>query len=182
MPHDEARAWWADVQHVRESIERRRAPGVASSHSAEQRAAPLYEDGPSESFATRRHDDWATASAGRGRRSREEATTSTHGASRELAQPEGTGRPTYALASPRARRTVQIAGPQSAAPSPPRMVEVERRRPPRRPAERLGPRPDRIALWAVILCFFLILVAATSSQASAGAPGGPSAAPLTAAR
>src|SRR4051812_1510775 len=25
MPHSEAQAWWADVQHVRESIERRRA-------------------------------------------------------------------------------------------------------------------------------------------------------------
>src|SRR5919202_2946458 len=25
MPHTEAQAWWADVQHVRETIERRRA-------------------------------------------------------------------------------------------------------------------------------------------------------------
>src|SRR3954469_19466237 len=25
MPHSEAQAWWADVQHVRETIERRRA-------------------------------------------------------------------------------------------------------------------------------------------------------------
>ena len=31
MPHTEAQAWWADVQHVRESIERRRAAGADSS-------------------------------------------------------------------------------------------------------------------------------------------------------
>src|SRR5256885_13912701 len=31
----------------------------------------------------------------------------------------------------------------------PRMVEVKRRRPLRSPRERLGPRPDRIALWAL---------------------------------
>ena len=31
MPHSEAQAWWADVQHVRESIERRRAGGAESS-------------------------------------------------------------------------------------------------------------------------------------------------------
>ena len=31
MPHSEAQAWWADVQHVRESIERRRAGGHDSS-------------------------------------------------------------------------------------------------------------------------------------------------------
>src|SRR5690242_2025887 len=30
MPHSEAQAWWADVQHVRETIERRRA-GLADS-------------------------------------------------------------------------------------------------------------------------------------------------------
>src|SRR4051812_7244641 len=30
MPHSEAQAWWADVQHVRETIERRRA-GLAES-------------------------------------------------------------------------------------------------------------------------------------------------------
>jgi len=63
------------------------------------------------------------------------------------------------LGAPRARRTVQITGRPVAAP---RLVEVERRRPVRRPVERIGGRPDRIALWAVLLCFFLILVAASS--------------------
>jgi hypothetical protein len=65
--------------------------------------------------------------------------------------------------APPARRTVQITGRTVA---PPRLVEVERRRPARRPTERIGPRPDRVALWAVLLGFFLILVAATSSHAA----------------
>ncbi len=63
------------------------------------------------------------------------------------------------LSAPRARRTVQITGRPVTAP---RLVEVERRRPVRRPAERIGGRPDRIALWAVLFCFFLILVALSS--------------------
>src|SRR5215210_130147 len=36
MPQNEARAWWADVEHVREAIERRRA---AEQRLAEQRPA-----------------------------------------------------------------------------------------------------------------------------------------------
>jgi hypothetical protein len=45
-----------------------------------------------------------------------------------------------------------------------RVVHVERRRPPRRPAERLGARPDRIAMWAVMMALALIVVAAMSSH------------------
>jgi hypothetical protein len=48
----------------------------------------------------------------------------------------------------------------------PRMVEVRRRRPPRAPRERLGPRPDRIAMWALLMAVFLVLVAATTSHAA----------------
>lgn len=48
----------------------------------------------------------------------------------------------------------------------PRMVEVKRRRPPRSPYERLGPRPDRIAMWALLMAVALVLVAATSSHAA----------------
>jgi hypothetical protein len=45
----------------------------------------------------------------------------------------------------------------------PRMVEVDRRRPPRSPRERLGPRPDRIAMWALLMAVaFVLVVAATS--------------------
>jgi hypothetical protein len=48
------------------------------------------------------------------------------------------------------RRTIVIRG----------QVAPPRRRPPRRPAERIaGTRPDRAALWAVLMGVFLILVA-----------------------
>ncbi len=46
----------------------------------------------------------------------------------------------------------------------PRIVELQRRRPPRRPVERVGPRPDRIAMWAVVMALFLILVTLLSSH------------------
>jgi hypothetical protein len=46
------------------------------------------------------------------------------------------------------------------------MVEVKRRRPAPSPRERLGPRPDRIAMWALLMAVALVLVAATSSHAA----------------
>jgi hypothetical protein len=63
------------------------------------------------------------------------------------------------------RRTVTIRG-QVAPPPRPRLVEVERRRPARSVEARLGPRPDRIAMWAVLLGIFLVLVAASTSHAA----------------
>jgi hypothetical protein len=48
----------------------------------------------------------------------------------------------------------------------PRMVEVKRRRPAPSPRERLGPRPDRVAMWALLMAVALVLVAATSSHAA----------------
>jgi hypothetical protein len=82
------------------------------------------------------------------------------------------------LAAPSRRRTVEITGRTVGAPSLPRLVQIDRRRPARRAAERVGARPDRLALWAVVLGFFLIFVAVTSTShaatraPSAGAAGG----------
>jgi hypothetical protein len=209
MPHSEAQAWWADVQHVRESIERRRAgladssaldapderrfvraadaslpslddldstssfsgdpgrrfvhtreprgtePARRSRHSSEDREADEHVDVDAELAALQ------TARPARDRRSGERRRHA-DGAASTTAQNAG-----VALEPPPpGRRTVQITGRTVAAPALPRLVEVERRRPARRPAERVGPRPDRIALWAVLLGFFLILVAATSSNAA----------------
>jgi hypothetical protein len=56
------------------------------------------------------------------------------------------------------RRTVTIRGQVAARPAP--------RRGRRDPYDRIGSRPDRIAMWAVVLCVLLILVAATSSHAA----------------
>ncbi|MEA2318812.1 MAG: hypothetical protein QOD44_3001 [Solirubrobacteraceae bacterium] len=226
MPHSEARAWWADVEHVRESIERRRADSAArplhprtGSADRAARPAPLSWEGESvKGAAPGTHDDVrglahtdaaarpsASASAaarrrtggqadadraaarGRGphtdaerQRVRSRRATGEHagpGADRRrgvdpLVAPDRAARPSGRHTGP--RRTVQITGRPASASSVTRLVEVERRRPARGPAERFGTRPDRVALWAVLLAFFLILVAATSSHAatapSAAAP------------
>jgi hypothetical protein len=84
--------------------------------------------------------------------------------------------------APRARRTVTITGrpenrfappprpPRALAPRPngrsARFVSVERRRPRPRAAERFGPRPDKLAMWAVLMALFLILVTVASSHAA----------------
>ena len=98
----EARSWWADVEHLRDTIESRR------------------EATPEESMQARLERVHA-----------------------------------------RERRTVQITGrPVSSL----RLVEVERRRPARTPMERLGPRPDRIAMWAVLLGILCCIVALTTAH------------------
>ena len=55
--------------------------------------------------------------------------------------------------------TVEIRGRTVPAPAVPRSVELERRRPPRRAVERVGTRPDRVAMWALLMGLLLILVA-----------------------
>jgi hypothetical protein len=248
MPQSDARAWWADVQHVREAIERRRAeaewpdavvdrqsaarfvrtaderrgdelPGPASDrrferaghanhvpvdpdrarargrrsevrehwtgverrdpNRADRRAAGRtdhHELNRAELRESARPERRDSARAGRrelGRLERRESGRAERPDAIPHARPDAAaaswhaGQPTAAplaaapapLSVPRPRRTVQITGRPVAAP---RLVEVERRRPVRRPVERIGGRPDRIALWAVLLCFFLILVAASS--------------------
>src|SRR3954471_9039939 len=66
MPENEARAWWVDVQHVRESIERRRGDAGASTALAEPPAAvePPSATQYSSSTATA-IDTGSTAPAGR---------------------------------------------------------------------------------------------------------------------
>src|SRR3954469_17949166 len=220
MPHSEAQAWWADVQHVREAIERRRAgladasaPRDAGTETRFARRAAAAEaavedldwtqvsatraGGRADHSARTVHSDGAAPrtrrsapdvgdrAAGRGRRDAEhlEADTRRDRASDPRRHPVGrdaSGRDAsardHAVAAPPApppsRRTVEITGRTVAAPPLPRLVEVERRRPPRRTVERVGPRPDRVALWAVLLGFFLILVAATSSRGATPAVHG----------
>ncbi len=281
MPGSEARAWWADVQHVRETIERRRADAARADASGDHQPAARFVRAPVDDFEqltpARRferaghagHGAADTDRRGRGRRSergehwagverrdpdradrrvarhhdparaerrdpgradrraspgehqdlfhadhRDASRGERRGAGRPEARRSGrrdatrtaesrrpsapgsaapeptdagfdatdfdaierTAAPSPPLA-PLARRTVQITGrPMNA----PRLVEVERRRPARRPVERVGPRPDRVALWAVLLGFFLILVAASSSRGATTAPSAPSATPIVA--
>ncbi|MFL5818055.1 MAG: hypothetical protein ACJ76L_10695 [Conexibacter sp.] len=64
-----------------------------------------------------------------------------------------------------ARRTVVIRGQVTPRAGGTTSAGPARRRPPRRPSERIaGTRPDRAALWAVMMGVFLILVAVLSAH------------------
>jgi hypothetical protein len=211
MPQPETRAWWSDVQHVRDSIERKRedearrglrldaraaAQAVAHRHEPESDGQDALErvDAPAEPHAMDLGDlEWVTRprrrfdrsperhgrfvraerESERGGREPDTAARAPEGA--ERANPERARRRSKEprpLDVPGRRRTVEITGRTVPAPTLPRLVKIDRRRPARRPVERVGPRPDRLALWAVVLGFFLILVAVTSTaHAATGAQG-----------
>ena len=171
MPQNEARSWWADVADVRETIERRRAgdapetastdPGDELAHVRARRAmAARKNPGRFEREAPRRT----------GRFDREPGPRTAPSAPPVAPQPSATappaGAPHRPLMVPVERRTVQITGHPGARAGISGLFEVERRRAVRRPVERIGPEPDRLAMWAVLLGLFLILVAATSSHAA----------------
>jgi len=172
MGHAEAPAWWADVQHLRDVYERtdeaRRRADLAESADrraslerrptevaerrpdgvAERRTAGLAEQRPAEVVARR-------SAAVVERRSYDSGKPAP--VARRGPHPKGTAMP--------ARRTVEIRGRTVPAPAVPR-VELDRRRPPRRAIERVGQRPDRLALWALLMGLMLILVAVGTADAS----------------
>jgi hypothetical protein len=121
-----------------------------------ERSAPEADAKP----RTRRFE--RSASDRRGRFARGE-----HDANLDLAPEAPTSEAPAPLPAPSRRRTVEITGRTVGAPSLPRLVQIDRRRPARRAAERVGARPDRLALWAVLLGFFLIFVAVTSTSHAA---------------
>ncbi len=196
MPKPETRAWWDDVQHLREPLERKReketrrglrldaraaARAVAERHAADpvgadalddievpppgrrfERAAPERRGRFTRGEAPRRH---AHATGGH-----QVAAAQAVAEPLEAAAPHAVAAPVEAAAplpAPRRRRTVEITGRTVGAPALPRLVQIDRRRPARRAAERVGARPDRLALWAVVLGFFLIFVAVTSTSHAA---------------
>jgi hypothetical protein len=186
MPQPETSAWWSDVQHVRDSIERKRERearrGLRLDARSAARAVAEREEGESASrpgeippvaadagempsgvrdFMESDDFEWAT----RPRRRFERSAPERRG---RLARAEhGAPADPTPLSAPSRRRTVEITGHPVGGPTLPRLVEIDRRRPARRAVERVGPRPDRIALWAVVLGFFLILVAVTSTSHAA---------------
>jgi hypothetical protein len=194
MPKPEPRAWWDDVQHLRDSIERKRqdearrglrldarsaARAVAERAAGEANAAVLEADPPAhfddDELAPRRGRRFERSSPERrGRfarperegRQREARVEPQHEPAQDAGTPHADA-PARPLPAPRRRRTVEITGRTVGAPALPRLVEIDRRRPARRPVERVGARPDRLALWAVVLGFFLIFVAVTSTSHAA---------------
>lgn len=135
MAHTEARAWWADVEHLRDAYER--------TDEARRRAE---------------RTDLETHHAARERTHVEAEPAGRQPAPRRGGHAKGTAIP--------ARRTVEIRGRTVPAPAVPRVVEVDRRRPARRPIERVGTRPDRLAMWALLMGIVLILVAVGTADAS----------------
>jgi hypothetical protein len=154
MQQPETRAWWDDVQYLRESIERKREDEARRGLRLDARSAAraVAERAAGEAHAA----TFGTPDRAEPRRTRR----------LERRAPERRG----PLAPPRRRRTVEITGRTVGAPTLPRLVEIDRRRPARRPVERVGARPDRLALWAVVLGLFLILVAVTSTSHAATRP------------
>jgi hypothetical protein len=184
MPQPENRAWWSEVQHVRDSIERKRERearrGLRLDARSAARAVAEREEGASRpgeippavadpgelhagvhDFMESDDFEWAT----RPRRRFERSAPERRGRFAR-AEHDAPADPSP-LSAPSRRRTVEITGHPVGGPTLPRLVEIDRRRPARRAVERVGPRPDRIALWAVVLGFFLILVAVTSTSHAA---------------
>ncbi|MEA2195546.1 MAG: hypothetical protein QOG42_1980 [Solirubrobacteraceae bacterium] len=148
MGHTEAPAWWADVQHLRDVCERtdearRRADlaDVAQRRATLERRPPEVVERRATEVVERRASD-----AGR------PAPVARRGP-----HPKGTALP--------ARRTVEIRGRTVPAPPVPR-IELDRRRPTRSAVQRVGPRPDRLAMWALLMGLLLILVAVGTADAS----------------
>ena len=197
MPQPD-RAWWDDVQYLREPLERKRekearrglrldaraaARAVAERHAgapaaeseldsihgldvdsiheldAMPRTRRFARSAPDADAMPRTGRFARSAPERRGRFARAEHAT-------PVRAPEAPEAPTP-LPAPSRRRTVEITGRTVGAPSLPRLVQIDRRRPARRAAERVGARPDRLALWAVVLGFFLIFVAVTSTSHAA---------------
>lgn len=206
-----SRAWWADVQHLRDAAERtdearrradraelaaRRASRDRRRVEAETPPAPrprrvepempparhLERDMPPKrghesdvAFPHRREAemppprrrDHVDAEAGaivirRDRVVSEAADLLTHGAYGD-GSPAPDARGGSGATAPPARRTVEIRGRTVPAPAVPR---ADRRRAPRRAVERVGPHPDRLALWALLMGLVLILVAVTTADAA----------------
>ncbi len=178
MAHSQARAWWADVEHLRDDYARtdearRRADeaDLASRRATRERRQVESElrrlSGPlrGEDAPPRRAPEPALAP-----RRGEHPDTHAPAPVRAQANPSpvaeprrprvrGTGQP--------GRATIELRGRTVPAPAVPRVQDPERRRPPRRPIERVGARPDRVAMWALLMGLLLILVALGTSDAPA---------------
>ncbi|MEY2442059.1 MAG: hypothetical protein QOJ46_1485 [bacterium] len=181
MAHSEARAWWADVQHLRDGYERtdearRRADeaDLAARRATRERrgveaevnsmlSAPRRTSGgpaitprraPEPALAPRRGQhagrDLAPQHAVENAPDRFDADVAT-GVPPRRARIKGAATP--------GRRTIEIRGQVVPAPDVTHSLEIDRRRPSRRGFERVGGRPDRVAMWALLMGLMLILVA-----------------------
>jgi hypothetical protein len=151
-------AWWADVQYLRDAAERT---------DEARRRADRAELAARRANRDRRRVEAETAPTSQPRRLEPDLPPPRR---RDHVEPDAAVVPRRggygdAVALPD-RRTVEIRGRTVPAPAVPRTIELDRRRPPRRAAERVGPRPDRLALWALLMGLVLILVAVSTAHAA----------------
>jgi hypothetical protein len=183
MAHSEARAWWADVQHLRNDYERtdearRRADeaDLAARRATRERrhveaeVSSVIAALPGDGAAVQPPRRAADSSLHRRAQHSDLAAESRRGNHLDLSPAprvrQGVG-PAAGARSTRAkgaatpgRVTVEIRGRTVPAPAVPRSTEIDRtRRPQRRAVERVGARPDRVAMWALMMGLLLILVA-----------------------
>jgi hypothetical protein len=148
MSQAQARTWWAEVEHLREAAERRhatepRAREVSPHHSAlRQLDERVVRD--------RGLDERPTGSAPAQRR-----TVKIRG----QAVPIASARPLHE-ASDDELASIVVDGPWVR----PQSANVARRRPRRRAIERVGPRPDRLALYAFIAGLLLVVIARATAH------------------
>jgi hypothetical protein len=166
MPSTDAPTWWADVQQEREDLAgpgRRPADDwlgedieFVPRRRISRREATAGDDGRPAGAAHPLHGVFVPAHAA--------AATDDDGVAHELRHLRAADDP-FATPPPPpgARRTVQIKG----RPSEFRGLSRAQRHRGRTASDRVGPRPDRIALWAVVLGAILIILAATSSSSQA---------------
>jgi hypothetical protein len=245
MAHSEARAWWADVQHLRDGYERtdearrradeadlaarratrerrgveaevssmlsaprrtsggpaitpRRAPEPALAPRRGQRRgrdlAPQTAQHPEADFAPRAEQHPEAGFAPRAEQHpeadfapRAEQHPAAGFAPRAEQHPEADFAPRAAQdlavnlapdgppprrarikgAATPGRRTIEIRGQVVPAPEVTRSFEIDRRRPSRRAFERVGGRPDRVAMWALLMGLLLILAAIGTADSPA---------------
>jgi hypothetical protein len=202
-------AWWAEVEHLREGIERRRAeqeaassfdrvadrPGGRFARAQRETSERQLVDAELAELASRapkerRSHDAGEASQRTGRFDREDrgpvairpphdepqsepispaALLSLDVNWQEPVRKQETGEFTELIIPGQGvpgRPTVQIRGHGAEARFEALMHDRARRRPPRTVSERLGPRPDRVALWALVLAVVLIITAVATADAS----------------
>ncbi|HEY8638147.1 MAG TPA: hypothetical protein VIL64_02810 [Solirubrobacteraceae bacterium] len=176
MSRAEAPSWWADVEHMREPLERRRAAESDARVRARHELAgdPPADEQAGEPLPFAAIDDVDELATRRARRITSSAPRRRSGGrpGRRTIEIRGQVAPTRpsAIAVERALLAVErreaeharlIAAGAEVAPEPLAAPRPARRMP-RMNVATMGPRPDRIALWAFVLGMLLIVVAATS--------------------
>lgn len=168
MSHTGTSAWWADVQHLRDAAERtdearRRADqadmAARRAHRERRNVDAEVAPAPAPDPAPKRRLEPDVPAQRRGHH------LDADPAPRRGDAPSVPRRGGYGEAGLPGRRTIEIRGRTVPAPAVPRSVELDRtRRPPRRAVERIGTRPDRMAMWALVMGLMLIAVAITTAS------------------